>query len=255
MAINIKGTSDAIRSTMEAVMNGGSAGAPTYLSSTSPVASVYFDGAAGAVDKRMKVDVSYGKNPEGDAHISVLDRKTGKQEEFFFKYALMLPQLVQAIEGGDAAAVRVLKAMKNFEDLPGLWMEEWKNKRCMYVGVPNAAAMFLLTGLRRPVRMGWARQKNGNAFRGGTVSRLVKADLMRSQHLDNGGVVYSTNGNGYEVLRHWASKNKLFAPYLEVFTPKDWEENELALQSFNAMHGRFPKIKGATAPIPGRRIL
>jgi hypothetical protein len=244
MVINIKGMSDAIRSTMEATMKGGE-----------PVAAVYFDGKTGAVDKRMKVDVSYGKGPEGDAHIRVLDRKTGKQEEFFFKYAMMLPRLVQAIENGDAAAVRVLRAMKTFEDLPGLWMEEWKKKRCMYVGVPNSAAMSLLTGLRRPIRMGWVAQKNGNAFRGGTVQRLVRADLMRSQHLDNGGVVYSTNANGYEVLRHWASKNKLFASYLEVFAPKDWEEDELARQTFNAMHGRYPVQKGATAPVPGRRVL
>lgn len=249
MAINIKGMSDAIRSTMEAAMKGGES---KYYYDTGSGA----DGVAQTNDpgKRMKVEVSYGKGPEGSASISVLDRKTGRQEVFFFKYAMMLPQLIKAIEGGDAAAVRVLRSMKTFEDLPDLWKEEWKNKRCMYLGVPNAAAMALLTGLQRPVRMGWVAQKDGNAFRGGPVSRLVKADLMRSQHLENGGVAYSTNSNGYEVLRHWADKNKAFAPYLQVFTPKGWEEDELAREAFNAMHGRFPGRKGANEPIPGRRV-
>jgi hypothetical protein len=206
------------------------------------------------VMKRMKVDVSYGGGSEGEAAISVLDRKTGKQDHFFFKYALLLPQLIRAIEGGDVAAVRVFRSMKTFEDLPGLWKEEWKKKRCMYLGTPNATAMVLLTGLRRPVRMGWVAQKDGNAFRGGPASRLFKADLMRSRHLENGGVAYSTNGNGYEVLRHWADKNKLFSPYLQVFMPEGWEEDELARQSFNAMHGRFPVLKGANEPIAGRRV-
>jgi hypothetical protein len=243
MAINIKGMSGAIRSTMEAAMKGEN--------------KYYYDTGSGAdaasqtndPGKRMKVDVSYGKGPEGDAHIRVFDRKTGQQEEFFFKYALMLPQLIKAVESRDASAVRVLKAMKNFEDLPGLWKEEWKNKRCMYLGTPNAAAMSLLNGLRRPVSMGWIAQKDGSAFRGGVVSRMFKADLMRAQHSNNGKVGYFTNRNGYEVLRHWADKNKLFASYLEVFMPKDWEENELAREAFNAMHGRFPVLKGANAPL------
>lgn len=236
MAINIKGMSGAIRSTMEAAMRG-----------EGPGATVYFDGKTGAVDKRMKVEVSYGKGPEGSASISVFDRKDGRQEQFFFKYAMMLPQLIKAIENRDASTVRVLRTMESFEDLPVLWKKEWKNKRCMYQGVPNAASMALLTGLRRAMPMGWVAQKDGNAFRGGVISKLFKADLMRAKHLDRGKVLYSTNGNGYEVLQHWASKNKLFAPYLEVFTPKDWEENELALQSFLAMHGKLPEPKSANA--------
>ena len=244
MAINIKGMSDAIRSTMEAAMRGGES---KYYYDTGSGA----DGVAQTNDpgKRMKVEVSYGKGPEGAASISVLDQKTGKQEQFFFKYAMMLPQLIKAIENRDAATVRVLRTMESFEDLPVLWKGEWKNKRCMYQGVPNAASMALLTGLRRAMPMGWVAQKDGSAFRGGVISRLFKADLMRAKHFDRGKVLYSTNGNGYEVLQHWASKNKLFAPYLEVFTPKDWEENELALQGFNAMHGRLPELKGAFAPL------
>ncbi len=204
--------------------------------------------------KRMKVEVIYdsaSNHQERKALVSSLDTKTGKTDSFYFEYPLLIPDVVRAIERRDGAAVRVFKQMKTIDDVPDLWLKEWKAKRCLNRGVPNACAMLLLTGLRRPLRMGWIRTKDGQAYRGGGVSKLYWADLLRISHSKDGNrdkATYTTNHKGYEVLKHWASRSKLFEGYLQAFLPKDWEENELAISAFNAMHGRTPDVRSANAP-------
>jgi hypothetical protein len=203
--------------------------------------------------KRMKVSVAYDNTREDGrwALISSLDTKTGKADSFYFEYPLIIPDVVRAIEKRDGAAVRVFKTMKTLDDAPGLWLQEWKAKRCLHRGVPNACAMLLLTGLRKPLRMGWLRTKEGQTYKGGNVSKLYWADLLRITHSKDGDrdkATYTTNYKGYEVLKHWASRSKLFDGYLQAFLPKDWEENELAISAFNAMHGKVPDVRSANAP-------
>jgi hypothetical protein len=194
--------------------------------------------------KRMQVSHSYqdGLGILIESH----DSKTGAQDRFFIQHPYMLERVVRAVENREADAVRVFKAMKDFEDLPGLWLEEWKRKRCLHLGLPNNAAMKLLMGLKKPLRLGLVARKDGAFYRGGIVLKLHQAGLLRLRTVTNGGV-YRTNLSGYEVLRHWAEKNKVFAPFLQAFLPEDWEENERLAVALEAMHGKRPD-ESADAP-------
>ena len=67
---------------------------------------------------------------------------------------------------------------------------------------------------------------------------LYQAGLMYKLNGGGKGRLYATNLNGLEVMQHWASKNKQFAPYLTAYLPKDWQKKELERIAFSLMEGK-----------------
>lgn len=222
MAINIRSIGDAITAGVEA--------------SYSP----YFDtirAVNGDHSLRMRVTVKYNEIPGGPALVKVIDAKTGKEENFTLQLPFLSNRIIDAIERRDTKAVRALKKMQKESDFQDLILEEWKNGRGLFQGVPNKAAMLLLCGLNRSVPAPLMATKNGNTYRGGQLMRsLLEANLMGARFNGGKGPKYETNLRGYEVLQAWSLRSKLFAKYLGAFCPEGWEDRTKAQTVLRAMH-------------------
>lgn len=168
----------------------------------------------------------------------------GTTDHVAVKYIFLAKEMVDNIKSGDFKLFRALKEMNKIGEngsdstvLADHLIAEWKKASCMYLGTPNKAATILLTGLRRSVSAGVKSGKNGGVVRDSTPRELYDSGLMH-RYDDGRKMVYSTNLNGFEVLQHWAEKNKQFASYLTAYTPKDWRKKECERVAFAVMEGK-----------------
>jgi hypothetical protein len=159
-------------------------------------------------------------------------------------FMYLASKVVSKAKAGDLKPFRAIKAINNAGEDSGdpavlakYLAAEWMSAPCLYLGVPNKHAMFLLTGLRRPVSGGWRSAKNGGSMRDFAVIDLVDAGLMwPATH--NERVTFKTNMNGHALLDHWAEKNKPFAAYLNAYSPKGWKAKECERVAFALMEGK-----------------
>jgi hypothetical protein len=193
---------------------------------------------------RMKIEVFYNQGPDNMVRVESLDTKTGKQETIFCRYPVFSSRLVKALQDGNGKVVRAIKNMGDRGEFQDLLLEEWKRGRCLFEGVPNKTAMFLLSGLRREVPAPVVATRDGTAYKGGAVIQSIReASLMDLRATLKRKHVYATNLRGYEVLKAWAERNPVFDGYLNAFLPKDWEQTTKAKAALKAMH------EGANAPL------
>lgn len=203
----------------------------------------YGDLKTSVSNKRMKIEVFYNQGPENMVRVESLDTKTGKQETILCRYPVFSGRLVKALQDGNGKVIRAIKNMGGEDRFYDLLLEEWKKGRCLFQGVPNKTAMFLLSGLRREVPAPLVATKDGTAYRGGAMIQSIReASLMDLRGTFKRKHVYATNLRGYEVLKTWAERSPVFNGYLKAFLPEDWEQTTKARIALRAMH------EGANAP-------
>jgi hypothetical protein len=193
--------------------------------------------ANASVMKRVKIEVFYNQDPENRVRIDSTDTKTGKKNSLFCNYPEFAPRAVTALQQGDSKTIRAIGKLDRNNTFPDLLLEEWKNGRCLFQGVPNKAAMLLLCGLQRDFPAPLAATKDGTAYRGGTtIQSLREANLLDVVMKRPTRAAYRTNLRGYEVLRVWAERSPAFNGYLNAFLPKNWEQGTKARAALEAMH-------------------
>lgn len=153
--------------------------------------------------------------------------------------------VVGYVKAGDIKTAKMFAGMTNNDQLSSLWLERWKQKRCLHGGVPNKNAMKLLVGLRKETPKSYGVTTAGllyedksthELFQAGLVSRFIKT-FTGKHGIKVEKVAMRTNLAGHEVLCHWAQRSKVFAGYLEAYRPKDWERDYTANLVLNTMQG------------------
>lgn len=259
MAINIKGIGAAIHAGLTGPA--GVAGAPAYLSPISHAATPAYHGMPGgggamkgysnifdtsdldakdlkasAISSRIKIEVFYNQGPENMARVDSTDTKTGKTDSILCRHPVFASRAVRALQDRDGKVVRAIKKLEKEGDFPDLLLDEWKNGRCLFQGVPNKAAMLLLSGLQRDFSAPLVRTKDGGSYRGGpTLRSLREANVLDVVMTPAKRTGYRTNLRGHEVLVAWSKRSPAFNRYLNAFLPEGWEQRTKARLAINAM--------------------
>jgi len=167
----------------------------------------------------------------------------GKKSRLLINMPEHINTVVGYVKDGDVKTAKMFADMTSSDQLPGLWLERWKQKRCLHGGVPNKNAMKLLIGLRKETPKSYGVTRVGliyedrsvnSLFQAGLVSRFTKT-FTTKDGVKHEKVAMRTNPAGHEVLCHWAERSKVFAGYLEAYRPKDWERDYTANLVMDAM--------------------
>jgi hypothetical protein len=194
------------------------------------------DPKTSAISSRIKIEVFYNQGPDNMARVDSTDTKTGKTDSILCRHPVFASRAVTALRTKDNRVIRAIKRMEREENFPDLLLEEWKNGRCLFQGVPNKAAMLLLCGLQRDFPAPLVTTKDGASYRGGpTLASLKEAHMLDVVMTPAKRVGYRTNLRGYEALKTWAERSPAFNGYLNAFLPKDWEQKTKARAALNAM--------------------
>jgi hypothetical protein len=190
------------------------------------------------------VGMENGLTPTSSEAWVFLTLPDGTKDKVEVKYPFLAERIVGSAKRGDLKLFRAVKKMNEsglvngeVDVLVPFLAEEWSRAPCMYMGVPNKSAMFLLTGLRRPISAGWRSTKNGGAIRDFSICELHGAGLMREIKTDK-RVLFKTTINGHALLDLWANKNKAFAGFLKAYSPRGWKEKECERIAFALMEGK-----------------
>lgn len=147
--------------------------------------------------------------------------------------------VITEIVSGRIGDARMFAKQCDTRELPALWVERWKEKRCMHGGVPNKNAMKLLIGLRKRIPPGYLVTRDGTGYLDKKVGGLVTAGLVVDDKIFVRGVSgYRTSLLGYEVLSHWANTRKDFAPFFKTFCPDKWERDYKANLVIETLQGK-----------------
>ena len=152
--------------------------------------------------------------------------------------------VIDEIVRGSIGDARMFAKQRDTYELPRLWVERWKSKPCMHVGVPNKNAMRLLTGLRKRIPPGYLVTKDGNGYPDKRIGGLVQAGLIGHDGVIMRGVEgFRTNLIGYEVLTHWADTRKAFTPFFKAFCPENWERDYKAKQVMDVLQSKNDQVR------------
>jgi hypothetical protein len=134
-------------------------------------------------------------------------------------------------------AARVYARADGVHEVADQWGIEWQGKRCMHGGMPNAAAMVLLRGLRKPVRHAVNFGPDGRLRGDKVIPRLLDASLVHYMNPIQGKRRASvmTSLRGYALLKYWAEKKGTFEPFFKAYCPPNWEDEHVADRVLNAI--------------------
>lgn len=197
----------------------------------------------------VSVEVFYGDSAEKPfaSTIVYIDYKRGKKTgKINLVCGSFVDKVINALHARDMMGVDVYSRAVGLNEVGDIWVEKWKAAKCLYDGMPNAAAMALLRGLRKPVRRSIREGKDGAVSRDRHTTRLIEANLVDIVPPIAGVRRESvmTNMRGYEVLKSWAETKGTFAPFLAAYCPKDWEQNYLAdkvLAKISGSSGKYDR--------------
>lgn len=190
---------------------------------------------------RVTTDFDINVNDKVSVPLNYRDTRTGSSVDLIIADPVSrLDRVIGALHNRRFDEARVIAQSTNVADEADNWVEVWKKKRCLHLGLPNKAAMLLLTGLRKRVGITFAIGQNGDVIRENHIRRICQAGLvdMVDAIPKKRRAGFVTNHRGYNLLVHWAETRKGFGPFLDAYCPKDWEQEYLAKRVFDkiAMH-------------------
>ena len=70
---------------------------------------------------------------------------------------MYLDSVISSLHRRNFERAAIFANSKSSDDIDAQWLRVWKNKRCLHLGLPNRAAMLLLTGLTKRITEAEAR--------------------------------------------------------------------------------------------------
>jgi hypothetical protein len=152
---------------------------------------------------------------------------------------MYLDSVISSLHRRNFERAEIFANSKSGEDIDAQWLRVWKGKRCLHLGLPNRAAMLLLTGLTKRINIDYRQGQAGSWVPDGTISKIRQANLISELSFipKKRRSGFMTNERGYHILLHWAENRKGFAKFFDAYCPKNWERDYLARQVFEKMSG------------------